>query len=311
MSSEAQNNSATDVSRLNPQKAVWIASYPKSGNTWVRVFLHNLMLELRGEIDAVQNINALHEWTDRESLAVRFARHFGKSPDALSSREIALARPQIQADMVAGRDGPVFIKTHNAVARVEGVSTLNFEITLASIYIIRNPLDVAISYAKFMDVSIDATIAYMEDPSANIETSAKRVYEFMGSWSYHVASWVSVPHRPVLILRYEDMLAAPERAFGRLAAFLRLKPTPDQLQRAIQKSSFAEMVHQEQELGFSERPDQANAFFREGRAGQWREGLTQSQIHDVTQAHAPMMMRFGYLREEINSLGQDWPLRGL
>jgi hypothetical protein len=89
MSSEAQNNSATDVSRLNPQKAVWIASYPKSGNTWVRVFLHNLMRELRGEIDAVQNINALHEWTDRESLAVRFARHFGKSPDALSSREIS------------------------------------------------------------------------------------------------------------------------------------------------------------------------------------------------------------------------------
>jgi hypothetical protein len=92
----------------------------------------------------------------------------------------------------------------------------------------------------------------------------------MGSWSFHVASSMSVPHRPVLTLRYEDMLAAPERSFARLASFLRKKPTLAQLQRSIEKSSFAELASQEAAHGFIERPKTAERFFRAGKSGQWK-----------------------------------------
>jgi Sulfotransferase domain len=280
------------------QRAIWIASYPKSGNTWVRVLIHNLIRELRGQHEGAQDINALHEITLRESLAPWFARRLGKSPHAATAREIADARTNVQADMVRGEGGPLYIKTHNAVAIVEGFPTVNFDVTLAAVYILRNPLDVAVSYARYSGLTIDRIIAYMADPSGGIDMSERRVYEFVGSWSFHVASWMAVPHRPVLLLRYEDMLATPERSFARLAAFLRLKPGPEQLRRAIEKSSFAELARQEEEHGFVERPNSSEKFFRVGKAGQWREALLQNQVNAIVSAHAPMMMRFGYLAED-------------
>lgn len=113
--------------------------------------------------------------------------------------------------------------------------------------------------------------------------------------SVHVASWLSIPHRPVLILRYEDLLSDPVRSFGRLAGFLRLRPSFEQLRRAIEMSSFEELAEQERRPGFVERPQTAERFFRTGHAGQWREALSAEQAKSVIAAHAPMMMRFGYL----------------
>jgi hypothetical protein len=286
------------------QRAVWLASYPKSGNTWVRVFLHNLMRELRGQSDSPQNINALHEMTARESLKEWFIRRLGKPVNEASPKEIAEARMAVQVDMVENEGGPAFIKTHNAIANIEGFPTINFDVTLAAIYIVRNPLDVTVSYAHYSGLSIDTIIAYMADPAGNINLSERRVYEFMGSWSFHVASWMSVPHRPILLLRYEDMLSSPERSFGRLTSFLRLKPSREQMARAIKNSSFEEMARQEALHGFNERPQTAEKFFRTGIAGQWREALSPTQIKAVIEVHAPMMMRFGYLVEDCGGGGR-------
>lgn len=283
--------------------AIWIASYPKSGNTWVRVFLHNLIRELRGE-SGTQDINALHELTARESLKEGFERRLGKPAIEATAKEIAEARVHVQADMVRGAGGPVYIKTHNAVANVEGFPIINFDVTLAAVYIVRNPLDVAVSYAHHSTAPLDLIIAHMADPSGNTHPDSRRIYEFLGSWSFHTASWMAVPHRPVLLLRYEDMLRSPERSFGRLAAFLRLNPDAGQLARAIEKSSFAELVRQEELRGFVERPNAAAKFFRSGAAGQWRETLSPSQVQAIIAAHGPMMMRFGYLAEDCGGAGR-------
>lgn len=111
------------------QNIIWLASYPKSGNTWVRVFIHNFMRELRGEAAGAQDINALSEWTLREGLAARFERHLGKSPNEASAAEIAAVRWLVQAGMAEGCKTPIFVKTHNAVANVEGYATVNFDVT--------------------------------------------------------------------------------------------------------------------------------------------------------------------------------------
>jgi hypothetical protein len=76
-----------------PQRAIWIASYPKSGNTWVRVFIHNLIRELRGPQEGAQDINTLHEMTLREALAPWFARRLGKSPHEATARRGRMSRP--------------------------------------------------------------------------------------------------------------------------------------------------------------------------------------------------------------------------
>ncbi|WP_127077127.1 sulfotransferase domain-containing protein [Rhodomicrobium lacus] len=296
-------STSSSENRSHVQTAIWLASYPKSGNTWVRIFLHNLMRELREQGEGAQSINALHELTARDALAAGFARRLGKPVAEATLREIAQARTEVQADLAHGRKGPVYVKTHNAVATIEGFPTINFDITLAAVYIVRNPLDVAVSYAHYSSLPAAKVIAFMANADANIDVDPRRVYEFLGSWSFHAASWMSVPHRPVLLVRYEDMLASPERTFGRLASFLRLKPNAKQLSRAIEKSSFAEAASQEERSGFTERPPTAGRFFRSGKAGQWREVLSQSEIEAVVRAHAPMMMRFGYLTEDCGWRG--------
>jgi hypothetical protein len=91
------------------------------------------------------------------------------------------------------------------------------------------------------------------------------------------------------------MLAEPEKAFGALARHLLFAATPAQLADAIDRSSFDKLRAQEEKQGFRERSKLAERFFREGRAGQWKEILTPKQIDRLVKDHGEQMARFGYL----------------
>jgi Sulfotransferase domain len=296
---EALPNPSADLAKrlakLAEQKGIWIASYPKSGNTWVRVFIHNLMREIQGAAEGEQDINALDAYTSWQMTASPYERILGKPVLDASHAEIAKTRLVVQKELAERQPGPFFIKTHNCVGNIEGYPTINMYMTLAAIYIIRNPLDIAISYAHHSGHTIDQIIRHMADTNATSSTKETVVYEFISSWSFHVGSWTTIPTRPVLILRYEDLLRAPERIFANVAAFLRLRPTPAQLDNAIAKSSFKALAEQEARDGFVERPKKAEKFFRQGKSGQWRDVLTPDQIRSIVNSHAPMMQRFGYL----------------
>ena len=95
-------------------------------------------------------------------------------------------------------------------------------------------------------------------------------------------------------MRYEDMLNDPERSFGAVVKFLGLNASRARLLKAIDQSSFKNMQAQEAQKGFEERSDKSGRFFREGRAGQWREILTPVQIEAVVSVHRQQMARFGY-----------------
>ncbi|MGC1777868.1 MAG: sulfotransferase domain-containing protein [Xanthobacteraceae bacterium] len=177
-----------------------------------------------------------------------------------------------------------------------GHSTVNFNVTAGAVYVVRNPLDVAISYAHHSGSSVDQVIAQMA--STDLESNGKddAVYEVIGSWSQHVWTWTRNPHRSLYAMRYEDMLADPEKAFAALARHLLLNSTRRHLLRAIERSSFARLQAQEKAKGFRERPPQADQrFFREGRAGQWKNVLTSAQIDRIVRDHGEQMQRFGYL----------------
>lgn len=277
------------------QKGIWIASYPKSGNTWVRIFIHNLLRELRGEAGSEQDINALNQHTTWELTARAYEEFLRKPVAQATPAEIAKTRYDVQGALAQKQPGPFFIKTHNSVANVEGYPSINLDITLAAIYIVRNPLDVAISYAHHSGLTVDSTIDFMALPGAASPTTTNMVYEFPDSWSAHAASWLAISSRPIHVIRYEDMLRSPERVFAGLAQFLRMKYSAEQLLRAVEKSSFKAVAAQEVSKGFVEKPPTSKAFFREGRADQWKEELSKAQIRSIVESHAPMMQRFGYL----------------
>jgi hypothetical protein len=277
------------------QNIIWIASYPKSGNTWVRVFLHNILREMRGETEGAQDINALNRFTAWEHSVPHYTRVLGKPPGEANLEEMARARPHVQRLISTHHKGLALTKTHLCFGVDHGFPTIDLSITRAVIYLVRNPLDVAISYAHHCARNIDAVIADMAKRGMFTPPSEEYVSETLGTWSQHVASWIGIADRPVLVIRYEDMLVRSSLAFGTLCLFLNLRPSIAQLKTAIQKSSFEELSRQEQENGFREKPEPANRFFRAGRANQWRKGLTPPQVQTILRDHAPMMQRLGYL----------------
>ncbi len=98
------------------------------------------------------------------------------------------------------------------------------------------------------------------------------------------------------MVRYEDMLADPTPTFTAIARHLRQKPTPEQIAEAIALSSFQELQQAEVAAGdFRERSERADRFFREGRAGEWRDKLTPEQARRIEDKHHDMMTKFGYL----------------
>jgi hypothetical protein len=271
---------------------VWLASYPKSGSTWLRAFLHNYIREPETPYD----INSLMDLSIGESGASLYRPHDPRSPLEWSVADVQRMRPLVHRDLTRLHPDLVFVKTHNASLVVEGVPMVTPEVTAGAIYVVRDPRDVAISFSNHAGLSIDEMIAFMADPNAAGAATEQTVHERFASWSIHVHYWTRNPNPRLLVIRYEDMLAKPRHVFGDVIRFLGQDPPATRLDRAIGFSRFAVLSQQERLQGFAERPRAAVApFFRAGRAGQWREALTARQTDRIVADHQAMMTRFGYL----------------
>lgn len=279
-----------------PKGIVWIASYPKSGNTWVRAFIYALYHtivgspELRDEID----IEALNHMVPDERYNRMFHERFGRSLREVDQREIAAFRPEVQAETARRFGRPIFLKTHNARVEDDGWPVINPDVSAGAIYVIRNPLDVAVSFAAFRDAPIDVVIDDMQEDDFILLVGDSRIHDIVASWSEHVASWTVPTDQTVLVVRYEDMLSQPEPTFAAIARHVMMPHTRQQLLKAIDLTRFDRLQKAEQRTGFSDKPPDADRFFRQGRAGGWREVLTGAQVQRITDAHHEQMRRFGY-----------------
>lgn len=272
---------------------VWLASYPKSGNTWTRNVLHNLLAG-KGE---GQPINAMGKLTTWDIGKKWYEEFLPRAFEDCTREEVAAVRPKAMRKIAAGAEGLVFVKTHNALVIDRGTPMIEPSVTAGAVYIVRNPLDVAISYSHHLDTTIDQSIHRMGMVGAQNPVTEKSAYEVMGSWSEHVASWTTKPKRFLHVMRYEDMLGDPEATFGKLAEFLRIKRNRGKLRKAIELSSFERLKAQEEEKGFREKPKHSERFFRKGEADQWKDELTEAQIKAIVDTHREQMERFGYVPE--------------
>ncbi len=277
----------------------WLASYPKSGNTWFRAFLSNFLSDSGEPVSinrlSIGQIASQRLWIDEV---------LGFDTSDLTQEEITNLRPEVYRWKLAG--GEVgYHKIHDAYTMTpEGRPLVDDIATVGALYILRNPLDVAPSYANHKGVGIDEAIAMMGDPAHALSRSdgalSQQLLQFTGTWSHHVRSWTEAPDLNVHVIRYEDMHAFPQRTFGSSISFLGLDPEPEQLERAIRFSRFDEMSRQERQSGFRERPVRAASFFRQGQSGDWRRTLSPQQVSRVIADHHEMMTRHGYLDSSGN-----------
>jgi len=280
---------------------VWLASYPKSGNTWFRIFLSNLFSD---SLDPI-NINDLTK-TPISSDRNLIDTYLGMHSSELTHEEIDNLRPEVFNKISEEISELSYHKTHDAwTLNSKGRPIFPAEITRGVMYIIRNPLDLAISYAYHNGETIDQTISLLNNNDARIASKKNKLntqtQQILTSWSDHVISWIDQSKLPVHIIRYEDMLDDPLRTFGAALEFLQLGYTESDIIRAIKNSSFNILKEMETDDDFKERSIKSESFFRKGKSGEWKARLSEPQIHKIVSHHKETMQRFGYLRPENTS----------
>ncbi len=270
---------------------LWLASYPKSGNTWLRAFLLNLMTHAEEPVD----INRMAALTKGDSQAAWYAEFDKRPAAALGPEDLARLRPKVHARIAAGSPDSVLVKTHNALVEVAGTAMISQASTAGVIYVVRNPLDVALSYADHLGAPIDDILALMAERGFETPASESHVPEHHSDWSSHVKSWTQTSHPALHVVRYEDMAARPAPTFAAIAGFLGMNPPRQSLLRAVRFSSFRVLRAQEKKSGFVERTPVQKSFFRAGKSGGWRKQLSEAQIRRMLEAHREQMQRFDYV----------------
>ena len=278
---------------------VWLASYPKSGNTWLRAFIYNL-IENPAQPGKIAQLPRYFEEESKPRWYEPYAPPEGVA--ALSFEQAMALRPQVHQDIANSRArGTVFVKTHNMFGQFDGVPLHNVGVMAGAVYLVRNPLDVVPSLADHFGISIDAAIEFMDREETATPTNEENVAGFLASWSTHVASWTSNPHPSILVLRYEDLQDKPAKGFGAVAKMLGLDGDHQRIRKAIQFASFSELRKQEQASGFVEKSPNSRHFFRKGRKNQWMEALSGEQVERVVIRHREQMDRFGYVPPRFKS----------
>jgi aryl sulfotransferase len=274
---------------------VWLASYPKSGNTWVRIFLTNYQ---RGSHEPA-NINDLDGGPIASARRV-FDDFAGVEASDLTPEEIDIYRPGVYIQLAQSEDKLRFIKVHDAYGfNDKGIPLFPYVATRGVIYLIRNPLDVAVSFAYHSKISISEMIDRMCNPVNSFCDNQNRLHNQLRqkllTWSGHVLSWVDESGLPVTVIRYEDMVLEPVSTFGEIIEAAGLEVDSRKLEKALNFSSFERLQAMEHHSGFKERPATAETFFRKGAVGDWRNILNVDQTTQLTSVHREVMRRFGYL----------------
>jgi aryl sulfotransferase len=212
-------------------------------------------------------------------------------------------RPKVYVYMAAQASKPLYIKIHDAYTFLaDGRPLIPTSGCNGAIYIIRNPLDTAVSLAFHLGCDVDTAIEHMNNPNYCFSGSTRHLHiklkQSLMTWSGHVESWTNGPEFPVKVIRYEDMHAKPLETFTMAAAFAGFPAGSKEIQQAIAGADFKTLKQQEECAGFREKPANMAAFFREGKVGSYRNVLTPAQISLIVRNHATVMRRFGYLGEQ-------------
>ena len=272
-------------------KIIWLASYPKSGNTWTRAFLLHLFMNPKqpfspDDIGAMSPMDTTRHW---------FEQATGETPETWEEERVAGLRSAAQREIIKHAPDNIFVKTHCALMQWHGHPVIDFSLTAGAIYILRNPLDIVASYAAHSGARLDQIIQVMNDTGHVLPGRTKQVPHLIGSWSEHVQSWTARPNPALHVMRYEDLVERPDETFGGLVRFLGLHPPPERLERALTFSSFDTLKTMEEKDGFAERAARQKRFFRAGKVGGWRDELDDDQARSIIQAHREQMARFNYI----------------
>ena len=268
------------------KQIVWVASYPKSGSTWLRCFLDAYFLK---EVD----INELL-CTITDAIPVSHDIGDGSNITEHPFEIQQLARPMallrtVKNYLTTSQEVPLFMKSHNANLLINGYELIPEVLTKSAIVIIRDPRDILPSFSKHMGVDLDQGLEWMQDKYRMLGGENK-IIDFLSSWKDHTNSWLNCSTHNIKYFLYEDMKANPVDMFSQILKHSGVEPDRDRVKMALELVKLDRLKDAEKENGFSEESKHAKGQF----FGAKHKQITPKQSHSIEKECNRVIKRLGY-----------------
>jgi len=270
----------------------YLASYPKSGNTWCRLFINEII-----KITEVDNQNPSQKLNASNINLKKNLSSFivsnrtwvddqiGIDSSELTQSEIDKIRPLVHNHFPSYTNILKFHKVHDALTKNNNKKNLSTKNCSGIVYLIRNPLDIIVSMESFFGWNKNKCINFMLDKDAKLadlsDRSTNQICQYIGRWDHHVKSWTNQNEVPLIICKYEDLLKYPTREFTKISYFLNLSRNKHHILKAINNCSFKNLRKLERKTKFVEASPKGNSFFRFGQEGKGEKQLSKKQKETI------------------------------
>tara|TARA_B110000858_G_scaffold194030_1_gene247684 strand:+ start:248 stop:1090 length:843 start_codon:yes stop_codon:yes gene_type:complete len=278
---------------------IWIASYPKSGNTWLRSIISALVYSKDGifTFDKLKKIEQFPEKKFFKNLVKNFSDF-----DEIKKNWIA-AQDKINLD-----EKIKFFKTHQGNFKIGNDHFTNNQNTQAVIYIVRDPRNLVTSISNHYSLSLNEACKFLTSPELrgngkSWEEKKDGIYNFLGKWNEHYKSWTNNT-KNLLLLRYEDLITEPKKELEKLIFFLNkyvnFETSDIKINKILESTSFKNLKKMEQEGSFMENVIKKETgsnvnFFNLGPKNIWQNSLDKKIIKKIEDDFKDEMKEIGYL----------------
>ena len=276
---------------------IWLSSYPKSGNTYIRSFLSAYFFTNNGEFN-FQLLKFIEQFPDRQ-----FFNGFINTKEKASEEWLPIQREIIKSKKVR------FLKTHSAYGSLNNSPFTSSEVTIGGIYIVRDPRNVLLSLMNHFSLNEDGALEMLCDQNRGIKSEDNNyaTYSFLSTWSNHLKSWSNIKSFKTILIKYEDLENNSEKVLNNLVKFTNdlLKNNKgidhQKFNRALETTNFGKLKKKENKEGFSEamfskKKNEKIPFFNMGFKSDWKKILNKSTVKKIEEKFRKEMMEIGYLK---------------
>ena len=273
-------------------KNIFLASYPKSGNTWLRSIIGNFYnFDKEFSLDNLKSIPLLS-----------IKKHFSEFENKVYINNNELHFDWVSQNIIKCQNILNNKENHLNIFKTHSARHKNFTnetVNAGFIYIVRDPRDIIVSLKNFSGREIDKTIdEFLFSKSLMITTNGAQ--ELLSTWELNVQSWLNYNSVPRLIIKYEDLKLNPKEIILNITKFLNkihrlnINLSDQDIDKIIENTNFTNLRNLEDKNGFDEATKHSK-FFRSGTSNQWKDILSNSQTKLIEKNLKSLMKYFNYI----------------
>ena len=277
---------------------IWIASYPKCGNTWVRSLLSAYYFSKDGEFnfDLLKNI--------KQFPSIDFFQKRIDSIEEASANWIPIQKKIKETKKV------YFLKTHNVFGSYKGNNFTSPEYTLGVINIVRDPRNVITSLMNHFSIKEEEALKLISNENRNLRDRNDQdnyaTYSFISSWNNNYNSWKFTKNINKILIKYEDLENDIEKSFTKIIEFTNKIMRKDnkinikKLKKSIETTKFDLLKKKEEKEGFDEAiyssdNGKTKSFFNLGKNNDYKKLLKKETVQSIEDIFEKEMKELGYL----------------